>query len=299
MQGYNFTERVRRALALAREEAALLHHEYVGTEHILLGIVREGEGVALAVLESMGLKRETVRNSVLEVVQKGAAAEQTGPDLPYTSRAKKVLELAMTEARELGHTYVGTEQLLLGLLREEKGIGAQVLVGLGVTLEKARASVLTILGPDPSARRSGETLGTALPAMAPLGSGASRSVRLLLTISAAFATVIGLALIFDPIHFEARMALVVDDRTATIAQAQGAILLGLGILNWLARGLRDRTALWAILYSNFVIQLVSLAVVARALVHGFIPMSGVGALVMHVLLGAGFGWELVKMKRAR
>src|SRR5919205_1004328 len=117
MNGYNFTDRVRKVLQMAREEAARLHHEYVGTEHILLGLIREGEGAAAA-----------------------------GPDLPYTSRAKKVLELAMTEARELNHSYVGTEHLLLGLLREEKGIAAQVLTDAGVNLEQSRAETLRLLG---------------------------------------------------------------------------------------------------------------------------------------------------------
>src|SRR5881296_3027218 len=111
MNGYNFTDRVRKVLQMAREEAARLHHEYVGTEHILLGLIREGEGVAAAVLTNLNVEIE-------ETVKKGKAAAAAGPDLPYTSRAKKVLELAMSEARELNHSYVGTEHLLLGLLRE-------------------------------------------------------------------------------------------------------------------------------------------------------------------------------------
>ncbi len=146
MNGYNFTERVRKVLAMAREEAARLHHEYVGTEHILLGLIREGEGVAAAVLQNMSVDLDEVQQKIEDTVKKGKAAQTTGPDLPYTSRAKKVLELAMSEARELNHSYVGTEHLLLGLLREEKGIAAQVLTDAGVNLEAARTETLRLLG---------------------------------------------------------------------------------------------------------------------------------------------------------
>jgi ATP-dependent Clp protease ATP-binding subunit ClpC len=146
MNGYNFTERVRKVLAMAREEAARLHHEYVGTEHILLGLIREGEGVAAAVLQNLSVDLDEIQQKIEETVKKGKAAQTTGPDLPYTSRAKKVLELAMSEARELNHSYVGTEHLLLGLLREEKGIAAQVLTDTGVNLDAARAETLRLLG---------------------------------------------------------------------------------------------------------------------------------------------------------
>src|SRR5580698_2490297 len=146
MNGYNFTERVRKVLAMAREEAARLHHEYVGTEHILLGLIREGEGVAAAVRQNMNADLNEIQQKIEETVKKGKAGATTGPDLPYTSRAKKVLELAMSEARELSHSYVGTEHLLLGLLREEKGIAAQVLTDAGVNLEAARAETLRLLG---------------------------------------------------------------------------------------------------------------------------------------------------------
>jgi ATP-dependent Clp protease ATP-binding subunit ClpC len=148
MNGYNFTDRVRKVLQMAREEAARLHHEYVGTEHILLGLIREGEGVAAAVLQNLNVDLEEIQQKIEETVKKGKAAAATGPDLPYTSRAKKVLELAMTEARELNHSYVGTEHLLLGLLREEKGIAAQVLTDAGVNLEQSRAETLRLLGSD-------------------------------------------------------------------------------------------------------------------------------------------------------
>src|SRR5712672_1510307 len=146
MNGYNFTDRVRKVLQMAREEAARLHHEYVGTEHILLGLIREGEGVAAAVLTNLNVDLEEIQQKIEETVKKGKAPAAAGPDLPYTSRAKKVLELAMSEARELNHSYVGTEHLLLGLLREEKGIAAQVLTDAGVNLEQARAETLRLLG---------------------------------------------------------------------------------------------------------------------------------------------------------
>ncbi len=146
---YNFTDRVRKVLAMAREEAIRLQHDYVGTEHILLGLIREGEGVAAAVLTNLNVDLEQIHERIEESVRKGKATIALG-ELPYTSRAKKVLEYAMAEARELNHTYVGTEHLLLGLLREEKGIAAQVLNSLGVTLEDARAETLKLLGSDVS-----------------------------------------------------------------------------------------------------------------------------------------------------
>jgi ATP-dependent Clp protease ATP-binding subunit ClpC len=145
MQGYNFTERVRKALAMAREDAARLHHEFIGTEHLLLGLIREGEGVAAAVLQKLELDLDQIRLRIEEIVKSGNAAQATGPDLPYTARAKKVLEFAMAEARELSHSFVGTEHLLLGILREEKGIAAQVLTDAGASLGAVRAEVLHLL----------------------------------------------------------------------------------------------------------------------------------------------------------
>jgi ATP-dependent Clp protease ATP-binding subunit ClpA len=146
MNSYNFTERVRKVLAMTREQAVHLNHEYVGTEHMLLALLAEGEGVASAVLQNLGVDLDAPRSQILDVVKRGRAGSTTGPDLPYTSRAKKVLELAMTEARDLNHTYVGTEHLLLGLLGEAKGIAAQALTDAGITLEKAREETLRILG---------------------------------------------------------------------------------------------------------------------------------------------------------
>jgi ATP-dependent Clp protease ATP-binding subunit ClpC len=146
MRGYNFTERVRKTLALAREEAFRLRHEYVGTEHILLGLIREGQGVAAAALQNLQINPDDVVKEIERVVRKGISAQFTGPDLPYTTRAKKVLECAMNEASELRHSYVGTEHLLLGLIREERGVAAQVLTKFGATLDAVRSETLRLLG---------------------------------------------------------------------------------------------------------------------------------------------------------
>ena len=146
MNGYNFTERVRKVLALARKEAAWLHHEYTGPEHMLLALIEEGGGVAATVFDRLSVDPASLRQHLLAVVKAGDENHDIGPDLPYTSRAKKTLELAMKEASELHHSYVGTEHLLLGLLREKQNVAAHVLVDAGVTLERARAEVLTLLG---------------------------------------------------------------------------------------------------------------------------------------------------------
>jgi len=180
MNGYNFTERVRKVLAMAREEAARLHHEYVGTEHILLGLIREGEGVAAAVLQSLNVDLDEIQQKIEDTVKKGKAAQATGPDLPYTSRAKKVLELAMSEARELNHSYVGTEHLLLGLLREEKGIAAQVLTESGVNLDAARAETLRLLGtelPQGGAPTAQASSGSGATPTGASGSGGSKAEK--------------------------------------------------------------------------------------------------------------------------
>jgi ATP-dependent Clp protease ATP-binding subunit ClpC len=176
MNGYNFTDRVRKVLQMAREEAARLHHEYVGTEHILLGLIREGEGVAAAVLTNLNVDLEEIQQKIEETVKTGKAAAAAGPDLPYTSRAKKVLELAMTEARELNHSYVGTEHLLLGLLREEKGIAAQVLTDAGVNLEQSRAETLRLLGSDMPQASAGGSAST--PSSAPKSEKKSKTPAL-------------------------------------------------------------------------------------------------------------------------
>jgi ATP-dependent Clp protease ATP-binding subunit ClpC len=172
MNGYNFTERVRKVLAMAREEASRLHHEYVGTEHILLGLIREGEGVAATVLQNLNVDLEEIQQKIEETVKKGKAPQAS--DLPYTSRAKKVLELAMAEARDLNHSYVGTEHLLLGLLREEKGIAAQVLADAGINLDAARAETLRLLGTEMP--QGGQAAPAGAPAAgAPAGKGEKKS----------------------------------------------------------------------------------------------------------------------------
>ena len=176
MNGYNFTERVRKVLAMAREEAERLRHEYVGTEHILLGLIREGEGVAAAVLQNLSVDLDEIQQKIEDTVKKGKAAAATGPDLPYTSRAKKVLELAMAEARDLTHNYVGTEHLLLGLLREEKGIAAQVLTDAGINLDAARAETLRLLGTDmPQGGASPSSSASTAGAPAATGKGEKKS----------------------------------------------------------------------------------------------------------------------------
>lgn len=140
-----FTERARKVILLAKEEAKRFNHDYIGTEHILLGLVREGEGVAAAVLASFGLSPDKIRLEVEKLVQPGPSTVVSG-DLPFTPKAKKVIELAMEEARALGHNYIGTEHLLLGLIREGEGIASQVLMNSGLELDKVREEVMNLLG---------------------------------------------------------------------------------------------------------------------------------------------------------
>ena len=150
----NFTDRVRKVLSMAREEATRLHHDYVGTEHILLGLIREGEGVAAAILTNLNVDLDELRERIEERVDVGKS-DMTADEVPYTTRAKKVLEFSVAEARSLKHSYVGTEHLLLGLLREEKGIAAQVLEDVGVTIEMARNETIRLLGGELSSMESG------------------------------------------------------------------------------------------------------------------------------------------------
>ena len=152
---------------MAREEAIRLQHDYVGTEHLLLGLIREGEGVAAVVLQNLNVDLEQISERVEESVREGKATIALG-ELPYTSRAKKVLEFAMTEARDFSHSYVGTEHLLLGLLREEKGIAAQVLNSLGAMLDEARAETIKVLGADVTpSEPAGIGAGDVIPEGAP------------------------------------------------------------------------------------------------------------------------------------
>ena len=138
-----FTDRARRVIVLAQEEARLLKHDYIGTEHLLLGLIREGEGVAGKALEVLGIRLEALRSQVEEVIGQGQRAPSG--HVPFTPRAKKVLELSLREALELGHDYIGTEHLLLGLVREGEGVAAQVLVKLGADFPRVRQQVGQLL----------------------------------------------------------------------------------------------------------------------------------------------------------
>ncbi len=138
-----FTDRARRVVVLAQEEARLLNHNYIGTEHILLGLIHEGEGVAARGLESLGINLEAVRSEVVEMIGQGSQAPSG--HIPFTPRAKKVLELSLREALQLGHNYIGTEHILLGLIREGEGVAAQVLQKLGAELHKVRQTVIQLL----------------------------------------------------------------------------------------------------------------------------------------------------------
>jgi len=145
-----FTDRARRVVVLAQEEARMLNHNYIGTEHILLGLIHEGEGVAAKALESLGISLEAVRSQVEEIIGQGQAAP-TG-HIPFTPRAKKVLELSLREALQLGHNYIGTEHILLGLIREGEGVAAQVLQKLGADLNRVRQQVIQLLSGYPAPR---------------------------------------------------------------------------------------------------------------------------------------------------
>jgi len=161
-----FTSRARHVLTLAQEEATNLNHHYIGTEHLLLGLLREGEGVAAAVLAGLGVELARVRSGVEFII--GQGDKPVAGEVGLTPRAKKVIELAVDEARQLGHHYIGTEHLLLGLVREGNGIAAGVLESLGVTLDKVRTETLRVL--NQSARSRGEILpgDSGTPAATPL-----------------------------------------------------------------------------------------------------------------------------------
>jgi ATP-dependent Clp protease ATP-binding subunit ClpA len=139
-----FTDRARRVLVLAQEEAALLNHDFIGTEHILLGLIHERDGIAAKALQSLGISLEAVREKVQETIGPASAPATGSP--PFTPRAKKVLELSLREALQLGHSYIGTEHMLLGLIREGEGVAAQVLVNLGGDLSRVRQQVIHLLG---------------------------------------------------------------------------------------------------------------------------------------------------------
>jgi ATP-dependent Clp protease ATP-binding subunit ClpC len=168
-----FTDRARRVVVLAQEEARLLNHSYIGTEHILLGLIHEGEGVAAKALESLGISLEAVRSQVEEIIGQGGSSPSG--HIPFTPRAKKVLELSLREALQLGHNYIGTEHILLGLIREGEGVAAQVLVKLGADLSRVRQQVIQLLsgyqGPSGS---SGGGSGRSEQTPAGAGVGASK-----------------------------------------------------------------------------------------------------------------------------
>jgi len=138
-----FTDRARRVVKLAEEEARRLGHNYIGTEHILLGLIREGEGVAAKALESLGISLDAVRQQVEEIIGRGQQAPFDV--IPFTPRSKKVLELSLHESQQLGHNYIGTEHILLGLIREGDGVAAQVLVKLGADLNRVRQQVIQLI----------------------------------------------------------------------------------------------------------------------------------------------------------
>ncbi len=138
-----FTDRARRVIVLAQEEAKMLNHNYIGTEHILLGLIHEGEGVAAKALEQLEISLDDVREQVTEII--GPGQQPPAGHIPFTPRAKKVLELSLREALQLGHNYIGTEHILLGLIREGEGVAAQVLQKLGADLNRVRQTVIQLL----------------------------------------------------------------------------------------------------------------------------------------------------------
>src|SRR5688572_1259896 len=163
-----FTERARQVVVLAQEEARTLKHNYIGTEHILLGLLREEEGLAARVLESLDITVERVRAQVVRIV--GSGEEVTSGQIPFTPRAKKVLELALREALSLGHNYIGTEHILLGLVRENEGVAARILLDFDADSEKIRNEVIRMLS-GPGGRRQGGAQGASA---AGAGAGAAQ-----------------------------------------------------------------------------------------------------------------------------
>jgi len=166
-----FTERARQVVVLAQEEARTLKHNYIGTEHILLGLLREEEGLAARVLESLDITVERVRAQVVRIV--GSGEEVTSGQIPFTPRAKKVLELALREALSLGHNYIGTEHILLGLVRENEGVAARILLDFDADSEKIRNEVIRMLSGPGSRQRGAGAAGSAGQAGASGEGGAS------------------------------------------------------------------------------------------------------------------------------
>ncbi len=175
-----FTDRARRVVVLAQEEARLLNHNYIGTEHILLGLIHEGEGVAAKALESLSISLEAVRSQVEDIIGQGGSSPSG--HIPFTPRAKKVLELSLREALQLGHNYIGTEHILLGLIREGEGVAAQVLVKLGADLSRVRQQVIQLLSgySGPAGQSGSSSEGGKAPSQSGGGSGESASGSLIL-----------------------------------------------------------------------------------------------------------------------
>ncbi|MBL8695622.1 MAG: ATP-dependent Clp protease ATP-binding subunit [Planctomycetes bacterium] len=168
-----FTDRAKKVMALARQEAQRFNHEYIGTEHMLLGLIQEGSGVAANVLKQMNVDLEKIRHEVEKIVKTGPPTVTMG-QLPFTPRAKKVLELSMEEASALGHNYIGTEHLLLGLIREQEGIAAQVLMNLNIKLEDVREEVLEFLGAEEQSEPQEEREESSAPGTGGATPGAPR-----------------------------------------------------------------------------------------------------------------------------
>ncbi|MBU0694805.1 MAG: ATP-dependent Clp protease ATP-binding subunit [Candidatus Omnitrophica bacterium] len=171
-----FTERARKVLVLAKEEARRFNHDYIGSEHILLGLVREGEGVACAVLQNLGIDLERLRFEIEKLASPGSTTLVSG-DIPFTPRAKKALELAAEEARSFGHNYIGTEHILLGLAREGEGIASQVLFSLGIDLNKIREEISALLGGSHPASSSGGHASSRTPALDSFGRDLTKLAR--------------------------------------------------------------------------------------------------------------------------
>ncbi len=229
MNGYNFTTQVREVLARAREEAAALRHEYVGTEHVLLALLRQEGSVARCVIDNLGVDADAVRNEVLGVVKHGTAS-RTGPDLPYTSRAKKVLELAMSQARELNTNYVGTEHLLLGLIAEERGIAAQVLASHGLTHEPVLEETQRVLATSAAGDEAPPDVIRAVRRR-PAAAGANERLRLVMNLAFEFAKARGSRVVGTP-----------DCAIALLEHGEGSANAVFGRLGLDSAGVRDAIA---------------------------------------------------------
>jgi ATP-dependent Clp protease ATP-binding subunit ClpA len=171
-----FTDRARNVVVLAQEEARLLKHNYIGTEHILLGLIRESEGIAAKALQALGIGLESVREQVQEII--GTGQQAPSGNIPFTPRAKKVLELSLREAMQLGDNYIGTEHILLGLIREGEGVAAQVLIKLDGNLNKVRQQVIRMKAATPTTEEMpAAAAGPAESTGGPEGTGPAQGAR--------------------------------------------------------------------------------------------------------------------------